>query len=184
MRYIICHDIPYDKTRGNIVNYLERFAWRVQYSVFSCRLDRAQAALVWKDLLAIADANEGNSVLMVPLRRRKKFRTLRSPARSFHLTASLWGAMLKFRLKQSLSLWNCTSRFFTSTAAEKLSVISSTKNYRRRDYFVSSKFSVTETGNLNCRGKSSPKKSPINATCSNATKKPSAAKNSTAPQKN
>ncbi|MBE8953407.1 MAG: CRISPR-associated endonuclease Cas2 [Quinella sp. 1Q7] len=67
MRYIICYDIPDDKTRGNIVNYLEGFAWRVQYSVFSCRLDRAQAALVWKDLLAISDATEGNSVLMVPL---------------------------------------------------------------------------------------------------------------------
>lgn len=67
MRYIICYDIPDDKTRDNIVNYLERFAWRVQYSVFSCRLDAAQAALVWKDLLAIATSDKGNSVLMVPL---------------------------------------------------------------------------------------------------------------------
>ncbi|MBQ6298628.1 MAG: CRISPR-associated endonuclease Cas2 [Selenomonadaceae bacterium] len=67
MRYIICYDIPDDKTRDNIVNYLERFAWRVQYSVFSCRLDTAQAALVWKDLLAIADPDKGDSVLMVPL---------------------------------------------------------------------------------------------------------------------
>ena len=39
MRYLICYDIPDDKTRDNIVNYLERFAWRVQYSVFSCRLE-------------------------------------------------------------------------------------------------------------------------------------------------
>lgn len=67
MRYLICYDIPDDKTRDNIVNYLERFAWRVQYSVFSCRLDTAQAALVWNDLLAIAAQTEGNSVLMVPL---------------------------------------------------------------------------------------------------------------------
>lgn len=67
MRYIICYDIPDDKTRTNIVNYLERFAWRVQYSVFSCRLDTAEAARVWKDLLAIAGITQGNSILMVPL---------------------------------------------------------------------------------------------------------------------
>ena len=67
MRYIICYDIPDDKTRDNIVNYLERFAWRVQYSVFSCRLDTARATLLWKNLLAIADATKGNSILMVPL---------------------------------------------------------------------------------------------------------------------
>lgn len=67
MRYIICYDIPDDKTRANIVNYLEQFAWRVQYSVFSCRLDTARAALVWNDLLSIADATKGDSVLMVPL---------------------------------------------------------------------------------------------------------------------
>lgn len=67
MRYLICYDIPDDKTRDNIVNYLERFAWRVQYSVFSCRLEPARAALIWKDLLAIAPESEGNSVLMVQL---------------------------------------------------------------------------------------------------------------------
>lgn len=67
MRYIICYDIPDDKTRNDIVNYLERFAWRVQYSVFSCRMDSARATLVWKDLLAIASPNQGNSILMLPL---------------------------------------------------------------------------------------------------------------------
>ena len=67
MRYLICYDIPDDKVRDNVVNYLERFAWRVQYSVFSCRLETARAALVWKDLLAIAPESQGNSVLMVPL---------------------------------------------------------------------------------------------------------------------
>lgn len=67
MRYIICYDIPDDKTRDNVVRYLESFAWRVQYSVFSCRLEKEQAAFVWKNLLAIADPQQGNSVLMVPL---------------------------------------------------------------------------------------------------------------------
>ena len=67
MRYLICYDIPDDKTRDNIVNYLERFAWRVQYSVFSCRLDSAQTIRVWKDLTTIAQASKGDSVLMVPL---------------------------------------------------------------------------------------------------------------------
>lgn len=67
MRYLICYDIPDDKIRDNIVNYLERFAWRVQYSVFSCRLESDKAALVWKDLLAIAEDSKGSSVLMVPL---------------------------------------------------------------------------------------------------------------------
>ena len=60
MRYLICYDIPDDKVRDNV-------AWRVQYSVFSCRLETARAALVWKDLLAIAPESQGNSVLMVPL---------------------------------------------------------------------------------------------------------------------
>lgn len=67
MRYLICYDIPDDKTRDAIVNYLERFAWRVQYSVFSCRLDNAEKSAVWIDLLAIAPPSEGNSILMVPL---------------------------------------------------------------------------------------------------------------------
>lgn len=67
MRYLICYDISDDKTRENIVNYLERFAWHVQYSVFSCRLEREQAERVWTDLLAIAAATKGSSVLMVPL---------------------------------------------------------------------------------------------------------------------
>ena len=67
MRYIICYDIPDDKVRDNIVHYLERFAWRVQYSVFSCRLDKAHAASAWKDLLSIAAESKGSSVLMVPL---------------------------------------------------------------------------------------------------------------------
>ncbi len=43
MRYLICYDIPDNKTRDNIVKYLERFAWRVQYSVFSCRLETERA---------------------------------------------------------------------------------------------------------------------------------------------
>ena len=67
MRYIICYDISDDKTRDNVVNYLERFAWRVQYSVFSCKLDSAKAAVVWKNLLAIANVTEGSSVLMIPI---------------------------------------------------------------------------------------------------------------------
>ena len=67
MRYLICYDIPDDKTRDNIVNYLERFAWRIQYSVFSCRLDKEQASIVWKDLLSITAFDKRNSVLMVPL---------------------------------------------------------------------------------------------------------------------
>ena len=32
-----------------------------------CRLEKERAALVWKDLLAIAAETEGSSVLMVPL---------------------------------------------------------------------------------------------------------------------
>ena len=67
MRYLICYDIPDDRTRDRLVDYLERFAWRVQYSVFSCRLEKNQAAHVWKDLLAIGGGAEENSILMVPL---------------------------------------------------------------------------------------------------------------------
>ena len=67
MRYLICYDIPDDKIRDNMVNYLERFAWRVQYSVFRCKLDNEQAERVWKDLSAIAAYSKGSSVLMAPL---------------------------------------------------------------------------------------------------------------------
>ena len=67
MRYLICYDIPDDRTRDSLVDYLERFAWRVQYSVFSCRLEKNQAALVWKDLTEIVAVSTGSSVLMVPL---------------------------------------------------------------------------------------------------------------------
>ena len=67
MRYLICYDIPEDDVRGKIVRYLEEFAFRLQYSVFSCNADAKTAALIWQDLLQIVAESDRGSVLMSPL---------------------------------------------------------------------------------------------------------------------
>ena len=37
MKYIICYDIKEDRIRSRIVKYLEEHAFRIQFSVFSCK---------------------------------------------------------------------------------------------------------------------------------------------------
>ena len=67
MRYLICYDITEDNVRGKMVKYLEEFAFRLQYSVFSCNVDAKTAAKVWQDLLSIVEESENGTVLMSPL---------------------------------------------------------------------------------------------------------------------
>lgn len=67
MRYLISYDIPDDKVRDKIVRYLEGFAFRLQYSVFNCKLSAREVGGVWKDLNEIAAESAGSSVLMTPL---------------------------------------------------------------------------------------------------------------------
>ena len=67
MRYLISYDISNDKVREKISDYLESFAFRLQYSVFYCRLDTDDAKKIWSNLLALASEDEVGSVLMAPL---------------------------------------------------------------------------------------------------------------------
>ena len=50
-----------------MVRYLEEFAFRLQYSVFTCNLKSADAKKVWRDLVFIATEDKGGNVLMTPL---------------------------------------------------------------------------------------------------------------------
>lgn len=67
MRYLISYDIPDDKVRDKIVRYLEGFAFRLQYSVFTCTVSAKEAKKIWRDLLDIAAQSEIGNVLMVSL---------------------------------------------------------------------------------------------------------------------
>ena len=67
MRYLISYDIPDDKVRDQIVRFLEEFAFRMQYSVFTCNVDAKESKLIWQSLIEIAAESEGSSVLMTPL---------------------------------------------------------------------------------------------------------------------
>ena len=68
MKYLISYDITDDNLRNQISKYLEEFAYRLQYSVFVCDMDRARADVVWKNLLKMsADDTERGLVLMTPL---------------------------------------------------------------------------------------------------------------------
>jgi len=67
MRYLISYDISNDKVRDKIVRYLEGFAFRLQYSVFTCNLKIADAKKVWSDLNLIAAEDVTGNVLMVSL---------------------------------------------------------------------------------------------------------------------
>ncbi len=67
MRYLICYDITEDDVRNKIVRYLEEFAFRLQYSVFTCDVDAKTAAAIWQDLLNIVAESEKGAVLMSPL---------------------------------------------------------------------------------------------------------------------
>lgn len=132
MRYLICYDISDDKTRDNIVNYLERFALRVQYSVFSCRLDKERAALVWTDLKMLAAQTEGSSVLMVPLCKscEKNSEVLgRLPIRSIKGVVVGYNGQLStqtiFELMEPVALCGMDARigFFHSNDGKKNSLI-------------------------------------------------------------
>ena len=67
MRYLISYDISEDKIRSKIVKYLEGFAFRLQYSVFTCTVSAKEAKKIWKTLLQISAESDGGNVLMTPL---------------------------------------------------------------------------------------------------------------------
>ncbi len=64
MKYIICYDIKEDRIRSRIVKYLEEHAFRIQFSVFSCKCNSKEIKSIWQELLRITeDAN--NPLLMI-----------------------------------------------------------------------------------------------------------------------
>ena len=67
MRYLISYDISDDKVRDKVVKYLEGFAFRLQYSVFSCNVSAKEAKKIWCDLISIATEDKSGNVLMTPL---------------------------------------------------------------------------------------------------------------------
>lgn len=64
MKYIICYDIKEDKIRSCVVKYLENHAFRIQYSVFSCKCNSKDIHVLWKELLHLT-AKAHNPLLMI-----------------------------------------------------------------------------------------------------------------------
>ena len=72
MKYLISYDITDDNLRNQISKYLEEFAYRLQYSVFVCDMERARADVVWKHLVKMAagDAERGLETVRASSSRR------------------------------------------------------------------------------------------------------------------
>ncbi|EFR42027.1 CRISPR-associated endoribonuclease Cas2 [Selenomonas sp. oral taxon 137 str. F0430] len=67
MRYIICYDITEDRIRRRVVNYLESFAYRMQYSVFCCDRSTREFEKMRKELTSLTAASERCALLIAPL---------------------------------------------------------------------------------------------------------------------
>ena len=67
MKYIISYDIKDDRLRDRVMKYLEKFATRLQFSVFTCELVPERSAVVWKKLLKITAEEENCLLMMAPL---------------------------------------------------------------------------------------------------------------------
>lgn len=64
MKYIICYDIKEDRIRSSVVKYLEDHAFRIQFSVFSCKCSNKEIKSIWEALLHMTE-NADNPLLMV-----------------------------------------------------------------------------------------------------------------------
>ncbi len=67
MRYLICYDVTEDERRNQIARRLEDLGFRVQYSVFECKLTPALYATLKNALLQIMDTEEGDRLHCYPL---------------------------------------------------------------------------------------------------------------------
>lgn len=67
MQYLICYDIKEDKIRNKVMRYLESFAWRVQYSVFSCENTEKRMIKVKQRILELTAKSEKCMILIVPM---------------------------------------------------------------------------------------------------------------------
>ena len=59
MMYLVTYDIPDDKQRLKVSNFLERFGERVQESVFECNIPSRKLSKLIKELPNLID-EEGN----------------------------------------------------------------------------------------------------------------------------
>lgn len=67
MRYLICYDIAETKIRTRVAKYLERFAIRIQYSVFTCESTENDMKAVKKTLENITKHSEKKMILLLPV---------------------------------------------------------------------------------------------------------------------
>ena len=67
MQYLICYDIRENKIRTKVMKYLESFAWRVQYSVFSCENTEKRMIRVKQKILELTEKSEKCMVMIVPM---------------------------------------------------------------------------------------------------------------------
>ncbi|MBR2214450.1 MAG: CRISPR-associated endonuclease Cas2 [Selenomonadaceae bacterium] len=67
MQYLICYDISENKVRNKVMKYLEGFAWRIQYSVFSCETTEQRMVFIKQKLLELTAASEKCMLLITPM---------------------------------------------------------------------------------------------------------------------
>lgn len=67
MKYIICYDIKEDKIRSRVVKYLEERAFRIQFSVFSCKCDSKEIKHIWQELQRITDGADNPLLMIIPV---------------------------------------------------------------------------------------------------------------------
>ena len=67
MKYIICYDIKEDKIRSQLVKYLEGMAFRLQFSVFTCRCSSKEIKAVWKKMIAITKGADNPLLMVIPV---------------------------------------------------------------------------------------------------------------------
>lgn len=67
MRYFICYDISEDKVRRGVVKYLESFAHRLQYSVFSFECTAEKLERIKGEVLKLVVQAENPLILIAPI---------------------------------------------------------------------------------------------------------------------
>lgn len=60
--YLVGYDIVSDKRRSKVASIMESFGYRVQYSLFECRLDRRGFGSMVKQLAPYVDKGQGDSI--------------------------------------------------------------------------------------------------------------------------
>lgn len=67
MRYLICYDIKEDRIRSRLVKYLEGRAFRLQYSVFTCRSTPEEMQEIKREMLRLVKKARQPLLLIVPI---------------------------------------------------------------------------------------------------------------------